>query len=255
MKTKRGKITQRKTFKLSKSFWIVLGIVILLVLFVIFLKLNPSLTGKAINLNPSPENINPDDPLGVGINPEQIPQSPEEWQNKSTSYLKQEWLNILGNSKYGWIFLGIRDTLIKLDFFWNPVLGVNYSFSWIFIFALAIWFILFFIIYDVVVFISNKKLIRIIAAFCIASLIGTAGVIKKASDLLSLVITNTWIAWVSLVIAVLIMVLLVELSGGLKAYVEKGKEKNAKEQQDKDRQVLHVEAEVAKEELDSYGGA
>ena len=227
-----------------KSYWFILALLVVLIIILILLK-TPA-TGYAIN----PENT--EDPLGIGLNPNTMGQSPEEFQAQSTNYLKQEWLNLLGNAKYGWIFTGIRDVLIQLNFFWNPVLGMDYSFSWLFIFAFSIWLVLFFIISDLIVFISDKKLIRVIAAFCIASLVGLSGVIKKAADLLGFVVTNTWIAWICLGITILIMILLVQLGGGFKAYMKKLHKQQDEDQLKRDKQIIDKDAKVAEEELKSY---
>ncbi len=236
-----------------KCVWWLLGVIAVFILVFIIVKF--SFTGYAVNLNLNPETMNPDDPLGTGFNPETLPQTPEEWKNKSTDYLKSEWVKILGNSKYGWIFLGIRDTLIKLNFFWKPVLGMEYSLSWLFIFALALWLILFFIISDLVIFISDKSIIRGVAAFCITSLAGTSGIIKKGADMLSFIITNTWLAWLALIIAILIMFLIIRLGGGLKESMKNAKEKQAQETLEKDRAVIHTEAKVAGKQLDAIKNA
>ena len=52
--------------------------------------------------------------------------------------------------------------------------------------------------------------------------------IKKALDFLSFVLKNWWIAVISLVIAIFIMILIVQLSGGLKEWIKKEKETNKK---------------------------
>ena len=246
-KKKAQRVLNKNLNKNFKSSWlIVLGLLVLLVILAIIIKIQ--ITGNAVAINPD----NPSDPLGIGLNPDNVPQTPEELQNKSTNYLKGEWVKILENKQFGWIVLGVRDSLIKLNFFWKPVLGMEYSLSWLFIFALAIWLILFFILSDLVVFFSDKKIVRGLIAFLITSIIGTSGVIKKAADLLSFVIKNTWIAWISLVIAILIMVLIVRLGGGLKVYLEKQKEVQAKDKLDQDRKIIDTEAKVAKKQLESY---
>lgn len=43
---------------------------------------------------------NSEDPLGIGINPDNIPQTPEDAANISLTYLQKEWTKIVAKNKY-----------------------------------------------------------------------------------------------------------------------------------------------------------
>jgi len=43
---------------------------------------------------------NSDDPLGIGISPDKIPQTPEDAANISLTYLQKEWTKIVAKNKY-----------------------------------------------------------------------------------------------------------------------------------------------------------
>jgi len=245
---KRSVVVKTEPIKKNNKLGWYVVILLLLILFLILVvdNLNNSVTGKVIDPN------NLEDPLGIGINPENVPETPEELANISTNYLKQEWTKILSNNKIGRVILQISGALTWLDFFWNPVFGMNYSLSWIFIFSFVIWvfFIVFFYQITKAVF-SDRKLVAFIASFCIASIVGTAGVIKKVAEQLSVIVNNVWIAWISLGIALLIMFLVVKFGGTFKAYLEKQKENSEKDKTEKANKIIQTRGEIAKKELDT----
>lgn len=185
--------------------------------------------------------------------PSELQQSPEELQNKTTSYLKQEWGKILEKYPLGRFFLKISDILTYLDFFWKPVFGIEYSLSWAFIFSIGLWLILFFIIFPIMtVVLSNKKLPGLFAAFAVSSIIGTTGVIRKAVDLLTFAIKNKWIAWLSLAITIIVMIIIIKLGGGWKKYMAKLKEAEEKRKTEEAQKKIQVAGKVAEKELESF---
>ncbi|MFA6023001.1 MAG: hypothetical protein WC781_02860 [Candidatus Pacearchaeota archaeon] len=204
-----------------------------------------SFVNAQVNVNP--ENI--EDPLGIGINPQELPQNPEDIQNASTTYLTQEWTKILEKYPLGQVLLAISDFLTKLNPLFNLILGVDYSLSWAFVFAVLIWLILFLFLFNPVGAILGNKVFGFIAAFIITCLIGVSGVIKQAVDLLSFMISNTWIAWTSLAIALLIGFLMLKLGKASKELIEKKKEEEAKEKTKQDREIISTVADAEKEGL------
>jgi len=71
------------------------------------------------------------------------------------------------------------------------ILGVEYSLSWSFIFAIAIWLALFlFLIYPMDE-ITNNNFLGILASAVVVSIIGTTGIIKNAVDIISTAVNNT----------------------------------------------------------------
>jgi len=205
-----------------------------------------------IPFNTAIESTNPNDPLGIGINPDTIPQNPDQAKEIGTTYLKQEWTKILEKTQAGRVLLKISDSLTSLNFFWKPVLGIEYSLSWLFVFAVAIWIILFYLVYGPLNAIFNNRLFGIIGGFCVASLIGISGVIKKAVDLLSFAIKNTWIAWISLIIAIIVIIIIISLGGGLKEYIKKQREEEEKRKTEQAQKIIQTQGKVSKKELESY---
>jgi hypothetical protein len=177
---------------------------------------------------------------------------------KRSQYLKHEWTKILEKSKLGNVILSIGKIFQTMNPFFKAVLGMEYSLSWAFIFAVAIWLILFFIIHAIMsAVISKNKLLPIISAFVITSLIGLSGVIRKAVDLLTSMISKPWLAWISLGLAIVILVIIKVFGKSLKETVEKAKEKEAKEKEEEHRKTLEVSANIEEQKLESYldGGA
>jgi hypothetical protein len=195
-------------------------------------------------------NLDPEDPLGVGINPEDIvDKDPEQLKNQTKNYLKKEWTEILEKYPIGKPILALNNILKVLNPFWKVVLGIEYSLSWAFIFAISIWFTLFLIIQQPMKEFFNNKLFGIAGGFLVASIIGASGVIRKALDLLSFIVKNQWIAWLSLAIAIIIMYVIVKLNGGLQEYLKKEAED---EKSEKAKKTIQTHGKVSEKELDSY---
>lgn len=98
----------RKSF--IKKFWItVLALVIVLaLLFLIDYIFDFNLTGKVIDPN------NLEDPLGIGINPENMPETPEELANVSREYLIQEWKKVAQNSTFIGPLLVVANPILRV---------------------------------------------------------------------------------------------------------------------------------------------
>ena len=169
-----------------------------------------------------------------------------------SEYLKQEWKKILGKSKFGEIVLSISNFIGKLNPFFKAVLGVEYSLSWLFVFAVMIWIILFVIIYPILDSLINKKLISFIASFAVVSLVGLSGVIRKAVELLSFALKNKWLVWASFAITIIIVIVIIAFGGGLKKIIQKEKEEAAKRKTEQEREIISTSAEIEKKKLEGY---
>ncbi|MEK6928727.1 MAG: hypothetical protein AABW65_02095 [Nanoarchaeota archaeon] len=182
----------------------------------------------------------------TGISPDKITDV-EEIKNK---YLKQEWGKILQKNKYLSPIIGFLDSIFTLlDPLFKIILGINYSLSWAFTFAIITWIILFAFIYPPTTAFFNNKLLSLASSFVIVSLIGITGVIKKTVDILVLIIKKPSILWISLIISLIILCLFSLLGKTMKSYIKKYKEIAAKEKEKEDREILHLEAEMAKEKM------
>jgi len=188
---------------------------------------------------------NSQDPLGIGINPDAIPQNPDDLKNVSTTYLKQEWTKILEKTGAGRMLLKVSDLLTSLNFFWKPVLGIEYSLSWLFVFAVSIWLVIFYLVYGAFTSLSENKLLKILLGFVITSLIGYSGAIKTAVDSMGKIIINKWVALIIFIIAILIIVLASKLAPILE-------ERKRKIEEETDRGILKKGAKIAGAEIEAF---
>ena len=189
---------------------------------------------------------------GLPVSEDQINKAGEFIDTATTEpeYLKQEWKKFLGENKFGQILLKINDFIEKLNPVIKPILGVDYSLTLLFFFALAIWIGLLVLIYPITSQLFDNKLFGFIASFAVVSLIGLSGVIRKAVDLLSTVLKNQWIAWVAFGVTIIIAVLLGALGGSIQENMKKSKDEEGKEQEKRDRETLHTVSESQKRALE-----
>lgn len=186
----------------------------------------------------------------TGIDINNIPTDPETIKK---NYLKQEWSSFLNENKYLGPPTRVIDAILTfLDPFFKIILGVPYSLSWLFIFALLCWFALFYFAHPPMSEFIESKPLSILSAAIVASIVGTTGVIRRAADMLNTVITERWLLYLSLFLTLIIGVILHLLGKHIKTMIKQNKEAAAKEQEKHDRTVLHVDAKVAEKELDSY---
>lgn len=168
-----------------------------------------------------------------------------------SSYLQREWRTLLSKSEFGRGILAVSDFFKSLNPLFKAVLGIEYTLSWAFFISVAIWIALIYFLYPISKeLLSNGKL-GFLFAFIIASLIGTSGVIKKAVEFLGFVVTNIWLAWLSLAIAIVIIFIARYFGFYIKRIIHAEKDKSIKDQLDKDRKIIHSEAEIAKMDLES----
>ncbi|MBS3090872.1 hypothetical protein J4217_00295 [Candidatus Pacearchaeota archaeon] len=184
----------------------------------------------------------------TGFNPENIP-NPTNIEDIKTKYLQREWNQIIDKNA---IAEPIQRFLISINPFLKAVLGVEYALSWAFFFAIVIWISLFVFLQPIAEVLFKGKLFGILGAFIVASLIGLSGTIKRAVDMLTFVINNTWILWISVVVAIVITIILHRLGISFEQKIKQSKEAATKEQAERDRQILRTDAKVTKKDLESY---
>lgn len=157
--------------------------------------------------------------------------------------LNKDWAVSLDEKTSGImsIVLAISNFLEVFNPFYKVVLGMEYSLSFAFAFGVAIWLFFIFILYPIASGLFKNRLFGFVGAFCIASLIGLAGIIKRAVDLFS-IITSTKLLWVTLLVFVVILILMFIFRDAIKKWT---KEEKA-EQVEKDKAILHTEAENIK---------
>tara|TARA_Y100000310_G_scaffold308376_1_gene351404 strand:- start:808 stop:1569 length:762 start_codon:yes stop_codon:yes gene_type:complete len=162
-----------------------------------------------------------------------------------SEYLTQEWTKLLEKTQAGKIILGIGNFLSKISPIFKVILGVEYSLSWAFVFAIIIWLIFFiFILGPADAFFPNK-LFSIIGAFIITSLIGISGSIKKILDILIInLVDNQRAIWISIIIAIILIVLFRFLGKAIGDWFKKTKEEAKKEKTKEAEETIRTKGEI-----------
>jgi hypothetical protein len=172
-------------------------------------------------------------------------------QNK-TSYLTQEWGKIVEkNAILGPIFKVINSVFVFIRPFFKIVLGYD-SLSLGFVVAVAIWLALFFLLNPAVSQTIGSGLTGGLASFAIVSLISLSGVIKKAVDLLNTLVTNTWILWISIGVAILLVFIASMFGKQLKNWIKKMKKESEEAKTAQAQKTIQATGKLAEKELESY---
>lgn len=163
----------------------------------------------------------------------------------SNEYLRRSWEEMLNKSTAGKTLIKISNAVKKINPFFKLVLGIEYALSWQFFFASAIWLIIFFILIPATETIFKNKLFSIVSSFAITSIIGISGIIKKSTDLISKTLNSPWLVILLFILLISLIVIAVKSSKFWKGL----RKKEEKRQEEKDRQIIHTEAESIKEQI------
>lgn len=157
----------------------------------------------------------PNVPFIGEVNPDTgLPSTFEKYQDAAANisdeetrveYLKQEWTKIFAKNKFIAPILYYTNSFFSmLNPVWLLVFKIPFSWSWQFIFSLIIWIILIVILYAPSNALTNFGVfLTLIFSVVLASLVGSTGTIKKAVDVLTIAITNIWLAILCMAIAIL----------------------------------------------------
>jgi hypothetical protein len=197
----------------SSGFWLGIGLILLLGLAIILLSYfnnNLGLTGKVIDPN------NLEDPLGIGLNPDNMPESPEDLANISREYLIKEWKIVAEKSPY-------LSPILKVI---NPVLKIfcGYEFS-----PFIEFFVAFFVALVLLAFFTNginvfyrNFLVSLVIGFLINVIAVAGGVMKIVVPKIVFLFNNKWII-ISFFVACALLIWLFDF---LRKYINKRREKN-----------------------------
>ena len=178
--------------------------------------------------------------------------SPDEIEKTSSDYLKKEWTDILGNSVLGKILLWISNLFKNLNPLFLAILGVEYSLSWAFIFAILFWFWIYYFVLWTTLVIFDNKLMAFISGAIIASIVGVSGVIKKAVDVTSGIVNNPGLLVFSFFVAIIIFFAIKIFGLRLRKIVETERLKSDRQKTKQDQEIIHTSAEIEEEKLKSY---
>ncbi len=175
----------------------------------------------------------------------------EEEQRKD--YLKQEWTKILADKKVIGPFLFYTNKFFTFfNPFWKVVFGIEFEWSWTFVFSLLIWILLIFLIYSPAKGMTNfNPLLSLLFSFIVATLASLSGLIKKAVEMLEIAIRSFWIAVVATAIIVIIIILYNKF---MKQWGKKLKEEDEKIKTEQAQKTIQSAGRIAEKELDSHKG-
>jgi ABC-type multidrug transport system fused ATPase/permease subunit len=206
-----------------------LGFVLLVCLIVALLINNINIVSAA-GINPG----NPEDPLGVGLNPENIPQTPDELANASSSYLKKEWNAIILKTPY---IRTIHNWALNNQIVFRVLFNEKYDFSLTFICIFILWWIFVFWAYKLINAKFNLGLLGFLISLgvvVILSQINVIGGIVRATLKIISTPSYWWARDLLWLAVILILFLLSYLSATYGDYLQKLKEeKEKKETQNK----------------------
>lgn len=254
---KKSNVTKfHKSSKPIRNILIGAVLIILLILAAIIIK--TTLTGKAI------DPLNPQDPLGVGINPDQFQNkidNPTQTTNEASNYLSQEWGKILSNSDNPLVMgiWAIHKSLTFLSPVFKIVIGIEYSASWLFALTLTIWiFLLVYIFRLFSIFSIYSKTTSIIISLGMTIIISIVGFTKFLSEkIIGLIsLSTTW--WMQLILIAIIIVCFIlasMFSGGWTEMVKRWKEISEKNKEKKDIAEAKSKAETSEKVVKSLSEA
>jgi predicted membrane protein len=227
---KQQKIMKSKKKSMNYKYLIlIIALVLIAILVPILIK---NLTGKAIgeiNYN------NPEDPLGIGINPENIPQTPEDAKEISKEYLRKNWALLLQDSTHplGKALWTANKALIALSPVFRLLIGMEYSFSWMFFLSLVIVITIMAIIYKTLKeALEFKSWVSLGIAVIVPALGVQTGFLQKILDYFSPTLTNFWIRTIFIFFLILILIIYSDIIKQIKIMRERAEKEETEERRE-----------------------
>lgn len=170
-----------------------------------------------------------------------------------SEYLKREWGKIIEDNPVGKLILGVSD-FIDRNFgnLIESVLGVSYSLSWEFIFALILFACFFWLFYYPLNSFFENGILSVLSSFAISSLVGIGGGIKFGVGMFSSMISTFWVFSLSFLLLILILFLMKKLGFIIGKAIEAEKKLSEKENIDRSKKTIKTHGDISKKELDKY---
>jgi len=223
---------------------IIFGIIILAILALLLIK---NFTGKSID-------VSSQDPLNIGTNLEKIPQNPDDAKDISTTYLKQEWEKILNKTSnpVGKVLWATNNVLHALSPVFKLLVGVEYSFSWLFWLSFFVWIAIVIIIYLILKEpLQFKWWLSLSISVIIIAIGAQSGIISKLVLFASPLLDNTWMIWGAIMTGIIIVYLYSYL---MKQFGKTLKEKQKKEDEERREQKAETVEKIHDIEIKTRGG-
>ena len=193
----------------------------------------------------SPEQI-------IGINPDNIPDNPDEAKDVAKNFLEKKWTDFLQNSPFGKALLVLGNILKNFDSIFNFFLGVSFSWSFTFFITISIWIFLVSFLYRILSFLEvylRYKGINLILFFISILAVSLIGISNILSDYVISSIQKADNIMVQIVLSlafIFAMMFLSTISGKLKKMVSSSKE--VKDKKKIEKKEKRTEKELKKVE-------
>jgi len=190
-----------------------------------------------------------DDPLGVGINPQDVPQNPEELKNVPSEFLKNEWTKLLGEGKfYGTLIRTYRKIAPVTDPIFRYTVGMEPELSGLFFLTFFIWIVFLIYLYRILsVFSTFSNKTAFVIALALVIVMGLFGFPKFFGGLLMGLINGLATWWIRLIVEVvliIIFIILMSLSKKFREYIKTFKERRARALAEEHRRRLKSTVET-----------
>ncbi len=230
--------------------FILLGIIAILAIVVM---INSStVSADLVNINQQ----NPEETTIAGINPLNVPTTPEELKNQTSQYLKKEWGKLLRDdtSTLGKIAAPILRAYDKISPYTDPIfiytIGMAPSLTWLFILTLTLWIFFVTYIYQAMSLFSvfSDWVHRIISLgmVIVMSLIGVMKTMAEWIIATISVLTSTWMQLIAVLVVFLALIIASYLSGGVEQFFEKMKERKKKFKEEMEKEEVRSELGILK---------
>ncbi len=200
-------------------------VILSLVLFALALFLINVHTVFAISINPN----NPEDPLGIGINAGDIPQSPEDLANASASYLATRWNKFFTESA---VLGPIHRAFLANPLPFKILFNEPYSFTLTFFCILVLWIFLLASFGNIVEAYSGSGMIGIVGGILFSIVFAQIGVINSVVKFFInyiLIQNSVWVKVLLWVVAFVILALIFTFDSMWKKSIQASKKQNEKQ--------------------------
>lgn len=197
---------------------------------------------------------------GFEINPNTgLPKSFENFQKSAKNlsqeeerekYLNQEWTKILAEQAIiGPILYYTNNFFTLFNPLWIIIFGVQFSWSWFFIFSFLIWiFFIALFYFPVKDFTNFNPLFGLIGAIIIACIMGTTKVIPKVANLFTFAVTTWWKATAAFFLFIL---LIWGYSKTMKTFGRSLKKESEKEELERAQTIIKKTGKLYEKEFDN----
>lgn len=183
----------------------------------------------------------------------EVEKTASDIDNAKWEYLSAKWNQTLMGNKY---VRAVDGFLNKIDFVFIVLLGQDYSLSFNFFMPLFLWFIFWYVLYDLFKdFSSFSKRTALFISLGLTIIIGQLGILRLTSEGIFRIMfyKSGWWPFISTVLLVIVLVLIIGVLGLLGKQNRARKKKFDEMMAQADRKILHTYAQKLTEQQKNYG--